>query len=175
METITSGLGFYAKIRASIGIIILVLLFISAIYCVFSTYDKYDLAKNGQTTYKQNINGTFIDCNKNDITNVNCLFYAEYDDNNNKHYMNMIQTPDKSKVVVGQSPIYYEKNNPDKHVNTPTNPFNIASIASCVICILIIVASIYLYLLLKYKDFATISGGLDAANSVASMFGNRRN
>jgi hypothetical protein len=175
MDTISSGLGFYAKIRAWGGLIILILIFISAIYCVFSTYDKYDLAKNGQTTYKQNINGKYLDCDKNDINNSNCLFYTEYDDNNNKHHMNIIQAPDKSKVMVGSSPIYYEKNNTSNYVNTPINPFNMASGISCIICILIIISSIYLYFLIQNKDFAAVSGGLQAASSVASMFGNRGN
>lgn len=160
----------YAKIRAWGGLFILIIFFISALYCLFSTYNKYEPGKNGQTTYKQKINDNYEICNSTDISNTNCLFYTEYDDINNNHYMVPIQNVDKTKRLVGSSPIYYEKNNPNNYVNTPISPVNIASIISCILCILIIITIIYVYLLSRYDGLATVQGGIDATSSIASIF-----
>jgi len=174
MDTVSAGLGIYAKIRAWFGLFILILIFISAMYFTISSYDKYELGKNGQTTYKQYINNTYENCNKTDITNPNCLFYTEYDDNNNQHHMIPIQELDKTKRTVGSSPIYYDKNNTDNYINSPIDPFNIGSIISCLLCIFIIIAIIHIYLLSKYKGFAAVEGGVQAASSVASIFGQKK-
>jgi hypothetical protein len=171
METVTAGLGIYAKIRAWGGLFILILIFISAIYCTFSSYDKYELAKNGQTTYKQRVgDDEYEECNPTDLNNADCLFYTEYDDNDDNHRMIAIQDPDKTKRTVGDTPIYYDKNNTNSYVNSPIDPFNIASGISCIICILIIIAIINLYLLLSYDGYAAVQGGVEAASNVAAIF-----
>lgn len=143
-----------------------ILLFISALCGIFYLFDKYELSKNSKITYK-NVNNN-LDCDITDISNTNCSYYIEYDDNTNKHYQ--IQDILNKNLKVGPASIYYDKKNKDSYMNSSINPVLVPSICSCLLCLIILGISIHIYFLSYSDTYATTIGGLEAMNDTLSVF-----
>lgn len=167
MDSIADGLGFYAKLKAYGSLFIFTLLFISALCGIFYLFDKYELSKNGKITYK-NINDNNLNCDIKDISNTNCSFYVEYDDNENKHYQ--IKDTLNKNLQVGTTTIYYDKKNHNSYMNSPINPVLLPSICSCLLCLVILGISVHIYFLSYSDTYATTIGGLEAMNDTISIF-----
>ena len=170
MDSIASGLGFYAKIKAYMSLFSFILFFISAICGIFYLFDKYELSKNSKITYK-NINDNNINCDITDISNTNCSFYIEYDDNTDKRHK--IQDTLNKNLHVGPAPIYYDKKNKDSYVNSPINPVLIPSILSCICCLLVLGNLAHIYFLSYSDTYATTIGGLSVLDDTYSVFKRR--
>jgi len=166
MDTIASGLGFYAKLKAYGSLFLFILFFISALCGIFYLFDKYELSKNSKITYK-NINNN-LDCDITDISNTNCSYYIEYTDIDNVNHK--IQDTMNKNLQVGPTQIYYDKKNRKSYMNSTINPVLIPSICSCLLCLMILGTSVHIYFLSYSDKYATTIGGLQAMNDTLSVF-----
>ena len=166
-DNIMDGLSFYAKIKAIGGIVITSCFLILGIIYFYYTYKaNYVLATDSKITYKQNSSDT-SNC---DLSQLGCNYYAEYKDKNSNQYYNNIRVVQNKKPIIGSTTIYYKNDLPDQYSITSINPLSLSSIIIFIIFIMLIGACINYYLISTYKSYAVVQGGIQATNSVSSMF-----
>jgi len=159
METVKSGLGFYAYAKTYGIIFIGVLLVISAIAFLFKVingnYKKSPSSKVGYYTVAD-----LNECTDYEVANNLCKLQLVYSDGSN-----IYKNDTDPKTKVGETTVFYEQKNPKSYMITP-NPYIFPGGFSCFACIILTVAFVRLMIMRSSKDAAAVIGGLDVASSV---------
>ena len=165
METVKSGLEFYALFKTYIGIVIGVLILCSAISLLVniinSNYQKSPSSKIGYYTKTDS-----VECSTYEVTNNLCDLKVSYTDGTT-NYNEPI--PNSTNTQVGATTVFYQKENPKSYMITPS-PYIFPGGLSCVACLALTFGIIRLLIIRSSSDAAAIVGGLDAAGDVYRIF-----
>jgi len=171
MSNIQDGLQMYGAYKSITSLIVLFIICIISCCVLKFINDKNYQEASGDITFKQLINGSIgPNC---DLSNPqNCRYIDEYDDKNKIHYA-IPQPIVSNPPPVGPTKIFYEYNNPQGHVVSPTSPSNILYIIFCCITIIFIITLINLYFITNNKEYGSFMGGIEATQDVLSTIAPR--
>jgi len=168
METVKSGLAFYAYLRTIGMFIIGFLFFLCAIGFLFQVKNNnYQKAQNSKVGYYNILNSN--KCTDDEKNKNLCKLQLEYSDGSNVYKYDT-----DPKTQVGETTVFYEQKNPKSYMVTPT-PYMFPGGLSCFACIIITIAIIRIIIMKSIPDGAAGLGGLDAVSSLADRLSSNNN
>lgn len=150
-----NGLASYAIIRSGLSIIPIIITI-----CVLLFFLKYYLSLD----YRYSLGNIYQVSNNIDNSTSQRLSYVA----DISYNILLPKQPDNKLYNNGNTSVYYPIKTPALY--SLSNPTYILEIFSCVCCLILLMSIFWFYILLTNPNFAAVDGGIEATNSLFSMF-----